>query len=201
MAYLITHSLLSSWKYAMADNPFEDATSERDAVEEFKATLRREPHPTTDAMQNGIDFETEIEALAKGTFEDEPKFSITPRIAEIVRGGVFQYSANKKIDVAGEEFILHGRIDCLKAGEIFDFKYSKSYDRGKYFDSTQHPAYLNLIPEAECFTYLVSDGTNLWRETYRAGEILPIESVIEDFACWLNATGYIDLYREHWKAK
>lgn len=29
--YLMTHSLLSSWLYAMKSSPYEDATSERDS--------------------------------------------------------------------------------------------------------------------------------------------------------------------------
>ena len=28
--YLMTHSLLSSWLYAMKENPYEDASTERD---------------------------------------------------------------------------------------------------------------------------------------------------------------------------
>lgn len=64
--YLLTHSLLSSWLYAMKDNPREDATTERDAYAEFLTTLRREPTPTTEAMQNGIDFENLVTAITEG---------------------------------------------------------------------------------------------------------------------------------------
>ena len=55
--YMITHSLLSSWLYAMKDNLYEDATTERDTYAEFLKTLNREPTETTEAMWNGIRFE------------------------------------------------------------------------------------------------------------------------------------------------
>ena len=41
----------------MKENPYEDMTTERDPMGEFMQTLRREPTPTTEAMQNGIKFE------------------------------------------------------------------------------------------------------------------------------------------------
>ena len=55
--YLMTHSLLSSWLYAMKENPYEDMTSEKDSYTEFLTTLSRQPTPTSEAMQKGIDFE------------------------------------------------------------------------------------------------------------------------------------------------
>ena len=56
--YMITHSLLSSWLYSMKENPYIDATTEpEDPMAEFLPVLRRDPTPTTDAMQKGIDFE------------------------------------------------------------------------------------------------------------------------------------------------
>lgn len=64
--YLMTHSLLASWLYTMKENPYEDMTTERDPMGEFMQTLRREPTPTTEAMQNGIKFEISTHAPAGG---------------------------------------------------------------------------------------------------------------------------------------
>ncbi len=64
--YMVTHSLLNSWSYALKENPFEDMTSERDPMADFLATLRREPIPVNEAMQNGIDFEDLVTAILKG---------------------------------------------------------------------------------------------------------------------------------------
>ena len=63
---LMTHSLLSSWLYAIKGNPYEDATSERDPLAEFMLTLRREPTPINEAIQNGNDFEDLVTAIVAG---------------------------------------------------------------------------------------------------------------------------------------
>lgn len=42
-AYLITHSLLSSWLHLIRENPYEDLTTEGDPLAEFMLVLKREP--------------------------------------------------------------------------------------------------------------------------------------------------------------
>ena len=204
MAYLLTHSLLSSWLYALKGNPYEDATTERDPMEEFMLALRREPTPTTEAMQKGIDFENLVTAIVEGGEYDpasEKWGEAASKVAQRVRGGVLQYKAKRLLVVDGFEILLYGRLDCLKAGEVFDIKFSTSYDRGKYIDSTQHPTYLELVPEAHTFTYLVSNGTEVWTEPYRREDTPSIIPVISDFLKWLSATGLLELYKEHWASK
>lgn len=202
--YLMTHSLLASWLYTMRDNPYEDATSDRDSFAEFMMTLRREQTPTTEAMQRGIDFENLVTAIVNG--EQTPPewdkwYNAASEVAEIVRSGCLQYKAKKEISVAGITFLLYGRLDALKAGVIYDIKFSSGYDKGKYVDSTQHPTYLELIPQAQEFTYLVSNGGTVWRETYRRDETPDIRDVISDFVSWLEENSLMDVYKEHWEAK
>lgn len=220
--YLMTHSLLSSWLYVLKENPYEDATTEKDPMAEFMQTLRREPTPTTEAMQKGIDFEDLTTAILTGQqtvkwherdFKTkEVREVLVPvkehkwlepanAVAEIIRGGQLQYRARKLIRVGTMDLVLYGRLDALKAGTVYDIKFSGKYERGKYTDSTQHPVYLKLIPEAEAFTYLVSNGTELWTETYRREETRDIEPIIYDFLDWLYCMGLMDLYREKWLAK
>lgn len=199
---LMTHSLLSSWLYTMKENPFEDMTTERDPMAEFMQTLRREPTPTTEAMQNGIDFEDLVTDIIHGRADPKaPWYTAAERVARRCAGGVLQYKARKPIEVGGVQLLLYGRLDCLKAGEIIDVKFSKSYDVGKYFSSTQHPTYFELIPEARRFTYLVSNGSAVWPETYRRDEAPSIFPVISDFLDWLRATDLIGLYLEKWATK
>ena len=202
--YLMTHSLLASWLYTMRDNPYEDATSDKDSFAEFMMTLRREQTPTTEAMQRGIDFENLVTAIVNGeqTPPDWDKwYNAASEVAEIVRGGCLQYKAKKEIEVAGITFLLYGRLDALKAGVIYDIKFSSGYDKGKYVDSTQHPTYLELIPQAGEFTYLVSNGGTVWKETYRRDETADIRDVISDFVSWLEENSLMDVYKEHWEAK
>ena len=202
--YLMTHSLLASWLYAMKEDPYADATTERDPYYEFLDVLNRVPTPTTEAMQNGIDFEELVTSIANGaewqTDKENKWYDAAAKVAGIVRGGQFQYKAKKVVTVGGIEFLLYGRLDVLKAGTIYDIKFSKSYDRGKFFSSTQHPLYLKLIPEAREFTYLISNGTDVWTETYTPTETRSIFPVISDFTDWLVDHDLWKIYAEKWEA-
>lgn len=202
MRFLLTHSLLSSWLYAMKSSPYEDATSEKDAISDFLQVLRREPTEVTQAMRNGNEFEDLVTKIATGddVDTDHKWYAAASKAAGKISGSSVQYKAKKDICVAGLDILLYGRLDFLKAGEIVDTKFSQTYDRGKYIDSTQHPVYMELIPEAEKFTYLVSDGTNVWTETYRRDETKPIVPIISDFLAWLTNNGYMDLYKQYWVA-
>lgn len=223
--YMITHSLLSSWLYSLKENPYETAESTDDPLADFLRVLRREPTPTTEAMQKGIDFEnlvTEIlagnvhpEFVTDGTvnrsslgdgevmgYEKYPKwYHAAKKVADIIRGGPLQVGLSKQIWVGGKDILLYGRLDALKAGKIYDIKFSGSYDRGKYIDSTQHPLYLELVPDAQSFVYIVSNGTDVWTEEYRRDEITNwTENTISDFLLWLDAMGYMGLFEERWVA-
>lgn len=200
--YLITHSLLSSWLYAMQENPFEDLSTERNAAEEFMQVLKREPTPTTESMQNGIDFENLVTSILSGSGDPSDFwYPAAEMIASRCANGILQYRAKKKIDVDGIPLLLYGRLDCLKAGEIIDIKFSKGYEPGKYFKSTQHPTYLELIPEAGQFTYLVSNGNSVWSETYHRYNTPSIRPVISDFLNWLKVTGLMGIYQNKWSTK
>lgn len=203
--YMVTHSLLSAWQYAMKENPYADATTEEDPMEDFLKVLRREPREATEAMQNGLDFEALCYRLARGinetTNKDDKWYDAASQIAETIRGGVIQYKAKTALTVAGTEILLFGVLDVLKAGTIYDIKFSKGYDRGKYFDSTQHPAYFELVPEAREFTYLVSNGSAVFTETYRREETRSIVPTIADFFSWLDAAGLMWYYQQKWWAQ
>jgi hypothetical protein len=203
--YLMTHSLLASWLYAMKEDPYADATTERVPYKEFLDVLNRVPTPTTEAMQNGLDFEDLVQVIAEhGSipygYGEEKWYDAAAKVANIVRGGQFQYKAKNVVTVGGIEFLLYGRLDVLKAGTIYDIKFSKSYDRGKYFSSTQHPLYLKLIPEAREFIYLISNGTDVWTETYTPTETRSIFPVISDFTDWLVDHELWKIYAEKWEA-
>lgn len=200
--YLMTHSLLASWLYMMKENPFEDATTERDPMAEFMQVLRREPTQVTEAMMNGNLFEDLVLRIVSGCADPgEQWYTAAEKVARRVRGGVTQFRASRTIHVDGMTFLLYGRLDWLKAGEIVDVKFTKSYEPGKYFDSTQHPVYFELVPEAQTFTYMVSNGSSVWPETYRREESPNIYPVISNFLEWLTAAGLMGIYKEKWLAK
>ena len=72
---------------------------------------------------------------------------------------------------------------------------------GKYLESPQPPMYFELVPNAYEFRYLVSDGTDLYIETYSREDTPPIEAEIENFLYWLDASDYMKIYKEKWLAK
>lgn len=199
--YLMTHSLLASWLYAMRENPYEDMTSERDPMTEFLQVLNREQTPTTEAMQKGIDFEDMVTDIVQGLGNPNDRwYAAASKVAAMVAGGVPQYRARKKIEVGGLTLILYGRLDWLKAGGIIDIKFSSGYERGKYHDSTQHPTYMEIVPEARDFTYVVSNGTEVWTERYERADTPDIRPTISDFLDWLRAMGLMDIYQKKWLA-
>ena len=194
--YMITHSLLYSWLYAMQDNPHG---GERDAYQEFLQLLRREPTHTPEAMQMGIDFENLVtDILHDKGHVDNKWFEAAFDVADIIRGGVLQLKAKRDLQVNGLDILLYGRLDALKAGVVYDIKFSKTYERGKYLHSTQHPVYLSLLPEAREFSYLVSNGSSVWQETYRREETEDAQNIISDFLVWLDRQGLMELYKEKW---
>lgn len=205
-AYLLTHSLLSSWLYSLRENPYEDMETEKDAREEFMKVLRREPVEPTEAMQNGNDFEALVTKILTGNagtaFAFEPKwYDAASAVASELRGAQLQFVASKRVLIAGQEYVLYGRFDALKAGVISDIKFTKNYDKGKYYDSTQHPMYMFLMPTAKEFTYIVSNGSGVWHETYTREETKDIFPIITAFLAWLEDAGLLELYRKHWVAK
>lgn len=180
----------------------EDADVERDHMEEFLATLNREKREPSEAMKNGILFENLVTAITWGADDPGDRWhGAASKIAEIIDGGRLQYRACKEIEVGGLTLLLYGRLDALRAGEIYDIKFSKGYERGKYLDSTQHPVYLELVPEALGFTYLISNGSEVWTERYHRSETPDIMPIISDFLDWLRAMGLMDIYKEKWLAK
>ena len=219
--YLMTHSLLSSWLYSMASNPYEDMTTKRDPMAEFMSTLNREQTKPSGKMLNGITFENLVTAILRNVAEfdycemnektkeirqfhiqtaDHKWYDAAAKVAQTGSGGALQYRANKTIVVGGLTLVLYGRLDCLKAGDIKDIKFSSSYDRGKYFSSTQHPTYFEIVPEAKTFTYLVSNGSEVWTERYYREETPSIIPTISDFLEWLDALELAPLYKKKWLA-
>lgn len=198
--YLVTHSLLSSWLYALKENPYEDMTTEKDYLQEFLTVLRREPTEVTDAMRNGNEFEDLVTNILSGEADESHPWYAAARKAAGMVGGLAQYKAKAETTIDGIRVLMYGRLDWLRAGVIYDTKFSKSYDRGKYLTSTQHPMYFALIPEATEFVYVVCNGTDVWTETYRRDEAADIREIISCFFTWLKDNDLFELYKEKWVA-
>lgn len=224
MRYLITQSLISSWNYMMTCR--EECQEE--AYSDFLDTLNRVRKESTPAMQNGIDFENLVYSIANGTFQprkvptgksaramgDTVTFETTeyPKwyeganaVATQIKGAQTQVKAYRELTIGETTLLVYGIMDALKAGVIYDVKFSnKSFGSadlaGKYLDSPQHPAYFYLTPEAREFRYLVSDGTDLYTETYRPENCRPFPEIASEFIGSLETLKLLETYKEKWAA-
>lgn len=195
--FLLTQSLLGAWLYKYK------AEDQEKAHADFLKTLSREPIQPSKAMLAGQQFENMVTAYCEGAPLDESHqwASGIRGVGDIVRGGVFQAAIYKDVTVQGISFLLYGKLDVLRAGTIFDIKHSHSYTVGKYLDSPQHPMYFRLCPEARRFTYVISDGTDVYQETYYPAETQPIEQIIGHFVDYLENTKLATQYIEKWRTK
>lgn len=186
--YLITPSLLNSWKYAISqDNEYGN-------LEDFKKVLSREPTEETEAIKTGYQYED---------------FMI--KNYEPTKNGCYQVKLSKDITTSTGNYVLYGRFDCLKAGKIYDYKYTSNYDVGKFYSNYQTPIYLELEPNATEIEYLVCNNygegkkleeLNIYHEVYRRDEIkLDITQEIDNFINWLSVNKLLDLYHEKWKSQ
>ncbi len=223
--FLITQSLISAWEYTF--DCYEG--SEDEAWEDFMRVLRREKDKPTEAMLNGIEFETLCYNIASGAFQPgwEDDGCVVPstgevkghpvyprwyngahQIAQIIKGAPTQVKASRPLEVDGIPFLVYGVLDALKAGTIYDVKFtSKSLGGaepphlyGKYLSSAQHPAYFYIVPDAMDFKYLLSDGEDLYIEQYRREDTRFIGDIIYEFIESIKTHGLLDIYREKWQA-
>lgn len=184
--YLITPSLLNSWKYAISQN------NDYGNLEDFKKVLSKEPMEITEAIKLGFEF------------EDYMVENYTP-----TKNGCYQLKAYKDITTNTGHYLLYGRLDCLKAGKIYDYKHTGSYDVGKFVNSYQTLVYFELVPEADEFEYIICNNykkgkelkdLNLFFEKYRREENkYDLKQEIDNFMNWLETNKLLDLYHEKWK--
>ena len=198
--FRITHSLLSAWDYATGEKAGDDSLAE------FMKTLKREPKERTASMQAGIDFEDAVTFYAaNGRLErddhTEAERKAIIRFGEKVRWATPQVRAEKAVKIGGMDFLLVGIADYVKAGIIYDTKRIGMYEYGKYVQNTQHPMYFELFPEAVRFDYLIFDGYQMYRETFRRDDCEPIQYHIMRFINDLRDIGMLDTYKEYWEVK
>lgn len=229
--YEITKSLIESWYYVHDcwEGQEEDAMeSFMAALRGEKPVLTEEQQQN---IQNGFDFEALVTQIAKGEFKPKWEWAqdkngsliIEPNSGEpmggyeypkwyraaaefgaMLQGAQFQVRIHKPITVDGMDFEIHGVLDALREGVIYDIKFkNKSFGSldlaGTYLDSAQHPFYFFLVPEARKFLYLVSDGNDIYIEQYTPEESRTAEEIIAEFISFLQSADLMDVYKEHWQ--
>lgn len=196
--YRLTHTLLESWR--RATDPEADET----AFASFLDMLERKKKPKSAAMKTGIEFESAVNQYIRNepvVIEDEKAMKAMTQFGNRLRGAQLQVRAETPVEIDRIPFLLVGVADALHAGIISDIKRPMRYEYGKYFDSTQHPMYMELFPEALRFDYLIFDGAYCYREQYRRGDFQPIHDTIRAFARYLNDADLMDTYKKFWEEK
>lgn len=206
MKFWMTQSLLNSWSFLQrADDTYADS-----ALEGFLKALRREKDPPTQAILDGRYFEELVNDIVAGRSTQPPAHrrmtqdvltrwgKAAARVAASCAGGQPQVPMTGEMTVDGMDLVLYGIADYVKAGTIIDIKKTSRYEYGKFQGSPQHSMYFQLLPGAGKFTYIVFDGTDLYRETCRRCDTEPVEDIIRRFFRWLNETGLMDEYKAHW---
>lgn len=204
MSYLITQSLISSWNYLHQCHE----ESQESAYNDFLNTLNRISKETTPEMQNGIDFENEVYKAAAGiprSAHSKWENGINA-VATLIKGAPVQVTAQRELTIGSMNLLVYGVLDALKAGTIFDVKFSnKGFGSaelaGKYLDSPQHPTYFFIVPEAQEVKYLVSDGEDLYTECYTRKNSRPFEEIAKEFLASLEAMNLLDTYKAKWVSK
>jgi hypothetical protein len=157
-------------------------------VGDFLKVLNREPTEKTEAMAKGDEFE---------------KWAIA-NIDEL-KGGAYQCTASKQLG----DYVLYGRVDVLKAGIVYDVKYTANYDVGKYYGNYQTPIYLEMIPEARKMVYIIGNkdvqdyeegNAYIYREEYTRDDCRPVSVILREFEQWLTVCGFMNIYKEKWRS-
>ena len=190
--FRLTQSLISAYEWMF---------KKEDGYDEFIAALNREKKQPTVAMLDGIRYENCLNSVLDGAeiTPDHEWYKPITEMAEELQGAQQQVTLFRDINVDGVDFLIHGVLDYLRAGEIWDCKFSKNYKLNKYLGSPQTPFYMYLVPEARRFTYIVSDGTWVYREQYPREIVEPIEPYIKNFMQFLDVHNLVNIYTEKWR--
>ena len=192
MKVRITQSLLSSWEWSFKKD---------DGYEEFLKALKRERTPPSKSMLDGIAFENVLNSVLRGEQipEDHEWYKVITEMARELDGSQQQVTIFRDINVSGQPFLLHGVLDYLHAGIIYDCKFSKRYELNKYLMSPQTPMYLELVPEARLFEYIISDGKWVYREKYPREIVPSIRDTINQFYKYLLQHNLWEIYEQYWR--
>lgn len=170
MQNYISASLVNSWLY-LTHSEYAD-------FEDFKNTLMKVPFEPTEAMQKGIDFEKEV---MDGLHEPYLKYTD---------------GALSQVRILGEckGILISGIMDLVQYDWIYDIKYTKNYEIGKYFNSSQHILYC-YITGIKKFKYLINKECYVEEYHYKEGSA---EKLIEEFIDWLRAVNLYETWRKYW---
>ena len=122
----VTKSLLDAWLYSF---------KVEDGYDKFLLTLNRQKTPPTEAMLDGTRYENCLNNYLNGELlpTDHEWYSVIVEMAGELQGSQQQVVLFRDTVVGDQPILLHGVLDYLREGHIWDCKYSKRYSLNKYF--------------------------------------------------------------------
>ena len=186
--YLITASLLDSWTKLL--------TTDYLTMAKFMSVLRREQQPQSEQAKKGEEFETYMQNTCPETFNGQYQVKLSR---------VLKSSSNT-------QFLVYGRLDCLKAGKVYDYKFTQNYEVGKFAQNFQSQVYLYLVPEATEMVYIIginkpkilreneNDKYYIYHEEYSREDLKPLKNIIDEFEDWLKSMGLWEEFKKYWKS-
>ena len=192
MRYRLTKSLIDAWYYSFILDSGYDT---------FINVLNRIPIEPNKKMLDGTEFEGCVNSVLNGMTmpEDHKWYKGVMTMAEYLEGSQQQVNLHREITVDGVDFLIHGVLDYLRFGVIYDCKFTSNYHLNKYLRSSQHPFYLYLVPEARRFEYVISDGKEVFWEKYPRYIVREPDEIIRDFMRYLDKQNLAETYFKNWE--
>lgn len=183
----LSPTLLDSFRYYLK---IEDEERSQQARTELLARLKGEKSLPNEAMRIGIAFEDNVVEAIRGHYipvsDDEKYDKCVYEIAKSLKGSIYQC----EISVVAGDVLIEGCADFLKHNRIIDVKTTRSYKVGKYYNNTQHLAYLLAKKDDGItkFRYLISDLKNVYKEDYTWLPSMEhtLRDRINEFLCYLQ---------------
>lgn len=204
----ITPSLYSAWHFW--DSASDDYKEK--ALSDFLCVLTKTKNPPTKAMQNGLDYEQKIQAMAERVRlgipfdENDTMPEVDKTIARLLQNCIWQFPVSGCITLQnGTQIILNGRVDAFDPiiDTIYDLKLtSRTFSQGMYQSSIQHLIYMYCL-NVPYFNYVIRNKSNVLLLDNYAN--LPVEELlksrIEHFINTLQITypEYFNIYQEKWQ--
>lgn len=175
MKYLITSSLLDGYDWLKTcPKNWQDR-----AMDDFVSMIRREPRPTSEACQRGIDFENlvcenmdkpdsrqvfESYYIQKGLDGERLERAVETAfgVADLCKGGEKQVPVSKDIEVGGEEFHLYGYADIVLPDKIIDIKTTAWFKGSEAYEKRSQHLLYSLCTGIGQFEYLVAEFKGKW---------------------------------------
>lgn len=176
--YKFTPSLLNGW-YWYINRQGGDQEQQKQEFLNMLNKVRMEP---TTAMIKGVDLEDSVWNVCNGC--ERAYSDVVHEIADRVKSNAYW---QEKVEGYLDDILVYGVADCILQNEIIDIKYTSNYDIGKYQYSVQHKIYM-YCTGIKNFTYLITDGKNVYEEYYSYTNDTPDEiyQTAKQFLEWLE---------------